>query len=172
MVLLTWFLYGSLFFGKGDNYNRDDLCIIIKLDTCIEYLNWYDGSMSFSDVQPSFIRSEFFLCNRALCPMVSHVDILEVGKLLVIKKNYPYILYYQFYIDVSYASVYIRIRCLQSPSGSKKVLYFLEIGAGNKKYVEYEFIGGFTHLINPLLTYKPLRLIRNYTSTKPDCIGH
>lgn len=54
----------------------------------------------------------------------------------------------------------------------KKVLYFLEIGTGNKKYVEYEFIGGFTHLINPLLTYKPLRLIRNYTSTKPDCIGH
>lgn len=47
--LLTGF-YGFLLFGKGDNYNRDDLCIIIKLDTCIEYLNWYDGSMSFSDV--------------------------------------------------------------------------------------------------------------------------
>lgn len=30
----------------------------------------------------------------------------------------------------------------------KKVLYFLEIGAGNKKYVEYEFIGGFIILFN------------------------
>lgn len=49
MVLLIGF-YGFFFFGKGDNYNRDDLCIIIKLDICIEYLNWYDGSMSFFDV--------------------------------------------------------------------------------------------------------------------------
>lgn len=53
----------------------------------------------------------------------------------------------------------------------KKYYTFWKLALEIKKYVEYEFIGGFTHLINPLLTYKPLRLIRNYTSTKL-CIGH
>lgn len=48
----------------------------------------------------------------------------------------------------------------------------MEIGVGNKKYVEYEFIGGFIYLINLFLIYKLLRLIRNYILIKFDCIGY